>query len=140
VLLENYIDVVNGLQERPLGGVDGWPQVCAAWRHPSYRELERLRIQMRDAEPFTYWHIAESFFRATFKRVAYCPRCERIAAAEFINSEHRHGQKSITLVPRCHRVVSQAVEPMLVERGIAWLDDRWNGEPFIPDELLAIAA
>jgi len=53
---------------------------------------------------------------------------------------HRHGSKSVALVPCVLRVVSAEVRAELVEEAIDWLDERWRGEPFIPDELLPLVS
>lgn len=143
VLLENYLDVLNGLQDRAFRGDDFLPRMCRAWSHPSYRELERLRVVMRDSEPIVYWHIAETYFRADYRRVSVCPKCGRIAPAALIGEFCKHGKpyaKAVTRIAAIQKRTSAAVRPELVTAGVGWLDDNWRGEPFIPDDLLARAA
>jgi hypothetical protein len=41
-------------------------------------------------------------------------------------------------VPRVLRVVPLEVRPELVAEAIAWLDERWRGGVFVPDELLPL--
>jgi len=43
-------------------------------------------------------------------------------------------------VPRVLRVVPAEVQPELVEQGIEWLDSNWQGEVFVPNELLPLVA
>ena len=47
-------------------------------------------------------------------------------------SFHKHAHKNVALVPRVLRVVPIGVQP------IRWLDERWRGEPFVPNELLPL--
>jgi hypothetical protein len=113
--------------------------MCRAWNHPSYRELERLRTAMRSEEPFAYWHLAETYFRCGARRILRCanPDCD----AEFPTwtrvAFHKHGRRHVALVPATKRVVSAAVNPGQVTVAVRWMDVRWRGEPFIPDDLMA---
>jgi hypothetical protein len=38
------------------------------------------------------------------------------------------------------RVVPLEVKAELVEEAVAWLDERWRGDVFVPDELLPLVA
>ena len=51
---------------------------------------------------------------------------------------HRHGSRNVALVPRELRVVPLGVKRERVEEAIAWLDERWRGGVFVPDELLPL--
>ena len=53
---------------------------------------------------------------------------------------HRHGHSNIAVVPRVLRMTSPQLCLELVSDGIAWLDERWQGDVFIPDELLPLVA
>lgn len=147
LLLYHYVDVENGLQDRAFRGDDYLPRMCRAWSHPSYSELRRLIQRMQTEKPVLYWPIAETYFRFTEVVRAECPRCGR----EYPPSQGwyedkddggfcRHGQSSIKLVLKTKRKVSQAVSPFERELGLEWLDKNFLGEPFIPDDLLPIAA
>jgi hypothetical protein len=50
------------------------------------------------------------------------------------------GQEHIALAPRVLRVIPLEVRRELVEQAIAWLDERWKGGVFVPDELLPLVA
>lgn len=138
-LLENYLDVLQGIQDGAgLGDGDVLALMCRAWNHRSYRELEALRKRMRDEEPFTYWHLAETYFRCTFRRVKVCadPKCSAEAPPWTDAPFHKHGRRHVPFIPGITRVVSLAVNTDRVAEGIAWLDEHWHGEPFIPDDLM----
>lgn len=145
-LLYHYVDVENGLQDRAFRGDDFQPRMCRAWNHVSYRELRRLIHLMQNQAPRLYWHIAETYFRYLEVRRAECPRCGReYPPSQAWTEEHdggfcRHGQSSVRLVPTVKRKVSQGVDPFQRELGLAWLDKRFMGEPFVPDDLLALVA
>ncbi len=74
------------------------------------------------------------------RRVNYCPRCGLRVDVWSSQSFHKHGHKNVALVPRVLRVVSPQVRPELVDEAIAWLDERWRGEVYVPDELLPLVA
>ena len=139
-LLENFMEVEDGLQDNNFRGDGYLPRMCRAWNHPSYRELRRCVYNLRDAEPVPYWNLAETYFRADRRRVAWCPRCERSAPVEQVGDIHRHGQKTVALVPKMVKRVSKAVDPTKVEIAVTWIDGAFKGEPFIPDDLLPLAA
>ena len=137
VLLDNYVDVVNGLRDR-LGTGDHIPLMCRSWNKPAqgYPELERLRLELRRLEPHLYWHLAETYFRPESRRVHQCPRCRGVMPVWHSANFHRHGHTNVAVVPRVLRTISPAVQAHLVERGITWLDEHWSDPgPFIPDDL-----
>jgi hypothetical protein len=139
LLLDNYVDVVNGLRDR-LGNGEHIPLMCRAFNHPSYRELERLRILMRDTEGGMYWHLTRTYFNGEKRRVLQCPRCQGTMPAWSSVNFHKHGRTNVAVVPRVLRVYPQGVRQARVNDAVAWLDEHWVGEPFIPDDLLAAAA
>ena len=142
VLLENYVDVVNGLRDRT-GTGDPIPLMCRAWNRPKqgYPELERLRLEMRVVQPRLYWHLSETYFRPASRRVLQCPRCRGVMPSWHSANFHKHGHSNVSIVPRVVRVVDAGVEPVMVERAIVWLDEHWaDPGPFIPDDLKAVAA
>lgn len=147
ILLENFMDVEHGLRDRTLGD-DGVIGMCAAWNHPSYVQLRRLLPLMRDTREFDYWHVAERFIRCSSRRVLKCPRCHatEVASSAGFDDEglssryHKHGRDGVLMVPFALKEWSRAVDPVVVKRGVHWLANRWHGEPFLPDELLARAA
>jgi hypothetical protein len=53
---------------------------------------------------------------------------------------HKHSHSNVALVPRVLRVVPLEVKAELVEEAVAWLDERWRGDVFVPDELLPLVA
>jgi hypothetical protein len=72
--------------------------------------------------------------------VLACTRCDWTTNAWASTSFHRHGHKNVALVPRVLRLTSPQLQPALVEDAIAWLDERWQGGVFIPDDLLGVLA
>lgn len=165
VLLEHYQDVIEGIYDTdfsarsacsapcgdPICAAHGCANegilalMCRSWNHPSFRELERLRLRLRDEERGLYWHLAETYFRARRKRVAFCPKCERTAPPSHIGELCNHGrphQPTKTLVPKSVKVVAAAVEPSLVEAAIDWFDRSWPDDDtcFIPADLMGAAA
>ena len=135
-LLTHLEDVRAGLRDRGQGG-EHIPLMCRAWNHPSYRQLERLLPLLRGAHPELASALARTFF-APKRRMLVCPRCdvrpEVWSSARF----HKHGRKSVALVPRVLRVVPLEVRGELVAEAISWLDERWQGGVFVPDELLPL--
>lgn len=141
-LLHNYVDVENGVQDRGFRGDDVLPRMCRAWSHPSYVELRRCIALFQDVEPVLWWDVREQFLRYEEVRVAICPRCQKEAPPHLEGELHRHGQTSVAFVARTVRrpLSRSAIRPENVTAGIGWLDQNFRGEPFIPDDLLPLAA
>lgn len=149
-LLEHYQDVLDGIQDGESsfdGPGDGLALMCEAWNHPAYQQLERLRIVLGSEEPALYWQLAEVYFRAPRKRVAVCPRCGRESvprveeypgASALGYGSCKHGSDRVKLQPVVKRVVSAAVEPVIVVLAIQWLEERWAGGVFVPEDVQAI--
>ena len=137
-LLEHYTDVVEGLRER-LGEGEHMPLMCRAWRVPSqgYPELDHQLGLMRSTAPTLYWHLSQTYFHATHRRVLCCPRCRAVLPAWSSTSFHRHGHDTVAVVPRVVRITSPNVQVRSVEDAVDWLERHWRGEVFVPDELLA---
>jgi hypothetical protein len=38
--------------------------------------------------------------------------------------------------PRVVRVIDPKVQDEQVDAAVAWLEQQWNGEPYVPDDLL----
>ena len=139
VLLEWYVDVeAQGLRD---GRGDGehLPLMSRAWNHPAYRELDRLLGRMRTYRRHLYWHLAETYFRATRRQVLQCPRCKGVMPAWHSANFHKHGHSNVAVVPRVIRVLRPEVRDAKVEQAVAWLDEQWQGEVFLPDELVVAA-
>jgi hypothetical protein len=136
VLLENYLDVVNGLRDR-LGSGDHLPLMCRAYNRPKqgYPELEHLLGRLKLEERELHRHLAEQYARAPMRRVLVCPRCRGIQPTWSSVNFHKHGHSNVAVVPRVIRVVPAWVEQQKIELAIVWLDEQWHGEPFLPDEL-----
>lgn len=138
-LLECYVDVVEGW--RTEGAGDGGmraPLAVSAWNHPSYRELERTRIRMRDEQPELYWHLAERYVRPESRVALRCPRC--LAVEDWPKPghkprSHRHSGGRVELQRASVLVVSEAVRPELVVFGLRWVALKFRGDPFVPDDL-----
>lgn len=138
-LLYHYVDVENGLQDRAFRGDDFLPRMCRSWNHPSYVELRRLIGYLQQLEPRLYWHLSQKFFKYEVRRVARCPRCTAIYPASMIGGMHKHGQRGVELRPHPYRA-HLPVNDRRVRQAIEWLAERFVGEPFIPDDLLLVAA
>ena len=128
---------------------NGFPSMCRAWNHASYREFERLRCLMRDTEPFTYWHFAEKWIRAPRASRLVCPRCKTQVTPSSrhldergnIRAKHKHGHETFWFQLKSVPQVSRAVNESTALEGIRWMGREWSGlEPFIPAELVANAA
>jgi hypothetical protein len=141
VLLENYLDVVNGLRDR-MGTGEHIPLMCRSWNKPKqgYPELERLLSILKLEQRELHRHLAEQYARAPMRRVLVCPRCRGIQPTWSSVNFHKHGHSNVAVVPRVIRVLPAWVEAQKVELAIGWLDEHWNGEVFLPDELRPKAA
>jgi hypothetical protein len=135
-LLEHLADVQAGVRDRGTGG-DHIPLMCRCWNSPGYQEIERLLTQLRTEEPRLAWHLLERFF-APKRRVLSCTRCDWTTHAWSSVNFHQHGRRHVALVPRMLRMTSPQLRPELVDVAIGWLDERWHGGVFIPDELLPL--
>lgn len=140
VLLENYNDVEAGLRD-VRGDGEHIPLMCRPWNQPrqGYPELDHQLGVMREQAPHLYWHLAETYFRATHRRVLQCPRCRGVMPSWSSANFHKHGHTNVAVVPRVIRVVRAGVRAPIVEDAITWLERNWRGDPFIPDELLPAA-
>jgi hypothetical protein len=143
LLLEWWTDVLEGWQEGGRGGDElGVRMMGRAWNHPSYRELERCLIALRDEENATYWHVREQY-QAHRRMVLQCPRClavSEVAAKHFddhgnVRLRHKH-DGPVFFVRKAMLVVNHAVRPDVVLAGVRWIGREFRLEPFIPDELL----
>lgn len=147
-LLEHYQEVVPGLvhgSEWERSGTNGHALFAEeVWNHPAYRQLERLRIALREHQRQPYWHLAETYIRSTTRRVAVCPKCDHTAPASKIGAYCLHGEKlarariknSTEMIPGVVRVIHQDVRSELVGVAITWLEYRWQGDVFTLDEIL----
>jgi hypothetical protein len=61
-----------------------------------------------------------------------------VYAPEKVGELHAHGRKTVVLVPRMMRVPLYPVDERHPDAAVAWLDEHWRGEPFVPDELLPL--
>lgn len=136
VLLESYVDVVSGIRDR--GDGDPIPLMCAAWNHPAYRQLDRLLARMRDERGDLYRDVAAYYVWAEQRRVLVCarPGCDASWAAWEDVAFHRHGRTAAAVVPGMVRIPSWPVSTRVLVQGVAWLEREWDGDVFVPDELL----
>ena len=140
VLLENYVDVEAGLRDQR-GDGERLPLMCRPWNSPKegYPELDRQLGVMRTEQPRLYWHLAETYFRATQRRVLECPRCRGVVPTWSTTNFHKHSHSNVAVVPRVIRVTVQGVRTQSVDAAIDWLEQHWRGAVFLPDELLSAA-
>lgn len=136
-LLEHYLDVEIGLQDRAFRSDDFLPRMSRAWSHPSYVELRRLIAILQVTNLSLFRALQHTYFKYEERRVSYCPRCGGTDAPGKIASLHRHGQRTVQLVPRTIRV-RKLVDKHELARAIDWLEASFQGEPFVPDDLLAL--
>jgi hypothetical protein len=75
-----------------------------------------------------------------FVRRAVCARCGAVSAPEHVGELHTHKQRGVVLVARMTREPLFPVEQRNVDGALEWLDEHWQGEPYIPDELLPLVS
>jgi hypothetical protein len=138
-LLEHLEDVRAGVRDGSGKDAIHIPLMCRAWNSVSFQELERLLPLLRAEQPRLASHLSRTFF-APRRRMLTCPRCNGTVEVWASANFHRHGHKNIALVPRVLRIIPLDVSAQLVDEAIAWLDERWQGAVFIPDELLGLVA
>lgn len=146
-LLEAYQDVVESWKDGLGSGDFGFPMLNPVYNHPSYKELDRQLVALRDAEPAIYWDIAQRYLYGDMRVVYRCPRCgpkpESFASGlphpkdlpqppHGVDVDHKHGGKLWALRPTKIRC-SWAIRAENLEKGVLWLDEHWQGEPFVPD-------
>lgn len=165
-LLTWYTAALEGWQEAGRGAGDlGAKMMSRAWNSPSYQELYRCLIRLRDEENRLYWHIRERFMSGN-RTVLACPYVDgrgrecgqttEVAAKHFSDREdgrhvtlkHKHDGGSVFFVLRSVPSVSAAVRPEMVLAGIRWLgrefgrtgrgyaDEDYSMEPFVPAALV----
>jgi len=138
-LLEHYADVLAGLYDDRSDG-QSVRLMCSSWNHPSYQELERLLPLLAARSTAAYHAVVATYKYPSFRRKAWCPRCQQAAPAERIGSLHSHGSRTVALVPRMVREPLYPVDERLLPLVLAWLDREWQGNPFVPNELLPVGA
>lgn len=164
-LLEHYVDVLEGLQDGDGASSDDefLALMCEAWNHPSYRELERLRLRLRSTDPAAYWHLAGAYFRPERRRVMRCVhgwetgheahnyrdrgRCRfSISVGAYRRAKslptHTHMGRRFALAPATVRVVSPLVDRGVVGWCVVWMVDRWDPRVplVVPDDLAGVKA
>jgi len=139
MLLEWYVDVeAQGMRDGRSSDGEHLPLMSRAWNHPSYRELDRLLDLMRREQRHLYWHLSQTYLYSTKRRVLECPRCRSVVPSWYSGGYfHKHGNSNVAIVPKVVSVIHKDVRSNHVGRAIAWLEEQWIGEPFLPDELLA---
>ena len=137
-LLTHYSDVLAGVRDRGLGG-EHLPLMCRAWNGPSYQELERLLpILGRSARP-CYRAVVGMYIYPRFVRRAVCPNCGIVKPPALVGELHKHPhRKSTAFVARMVRVPLFPVAQGDVDGALVWFDEHWQGEPYVPDELLPL--
>jgi len=65
-----------------------------------------------------------------------CPRCRAVLPAWHSDNFHKHGHSNVAVLARVVRVVDTRVQNARVEEAVGWLEAEWNGEPYVPDDLL----
>lgn len=149
-LAEWYQDVIDAAAWAE-GGSERGSHVLAmsrAWNHPSYREFERLRLEMRRLSPRTYWHFSQRWLYAERKVRLVCPRCQAQAAPAAKHRDHRgnirlrHKHHGDAVFFRLASVLapSREVDEHEAVAGLRWMEVRWRGDPFVPDQLIASRA
>ena len=77
-----------------------------------------------------------TYFHATRRRVKQCPRCRALLPAWHSTNFHKHGHSNVAMVPSIVWIVNPGIEDEQVEEAVGWLEAEWNGEPYVPDDLL----
>ena len=137
VLLENYRDVEAGWRDQR-GDGEHIPLMCKPWNMPAegYPELDHQLGTLKVQEPRLYWHLAETYFRSTRRRVLLCPRCRSVEPSWSSKNFCKHGRSNVAVVPRVLLIRRGGVSDEMVDGAVAWLEAHWRGPVFIPDELL----
>ena len=146
-LLSWWMDVLEGWKENGRGSDDfGLKMMSRAWNSRAYRELHRCLLALRDENNRVYWHVRERY-QAGKRTVLACPRCDKVsevAAKHFavkrgvrhVTLKHKHAGDTVFFVLRSVPAVSAAVDDAVVAEGVRWLAARFDGEVFIPADLL----
>jgi hypothetical protein len=139
VLLENYNDVEAGWRDQR-GDGERLPLMCRPWNTPAegYPELDHQLGCLKTQQPRLYWHLAETYFRSTRRRVLQCPRCRGVMPSWSSVNFHKHGHSNVAVVPRVLMVRKGGVSDEMVDAAIDWLEQHWRGSVFVPDELLGM--
>jgi hypothetical protein len=67
-----------------------------------------------------------------------CPRCRAVLPSWHSANVHKHGHSNVAVVPHVVRVVDTRVQDERAEEAVGWLEAEWNGEPYVPDDLLTL--
>jgi len=131
VLLEHLPDYYALGQPGVGSGSDGNVGRFRLAEHPSVHELLRCLLVLKHAQPVTHSHLVRFFMAET--------RVARVRRRRDVPVELR---QSAVYEPRsrCYcfreRVLSAAVELERVERGVVFVVDEFELEPFVPRELV----
>jgi hypothetical protein len=90
---------------------------------------------MKDQRHPLYWHLSMTYFHATRRRVnsarAVEHSCQRGTRPTSTSTDTRTSPWY-----RASWGVNPGVEDDQVEAAVGWLEAEWNGEPYVPDDLL----
>jgi hypothetical protein len=137
-LLEHFHDVLAGLRDQGNRGRARPADVCRV-NSAGYQELERLLPLLSAASPPLYRAVVGMWVHPRFVRRAVCPKCGAVKPPRLVGELHLHGhRRSAGFVARMVRVPLYPVYERYPAAVVAWLDEHWRGEPFIPDELLPL--
>lgn len=81
VLLDNYEDVLNGFRDTR-GDGEHIPLMCAAFNHPSYRQLTRLLLKLRAQHPDWHHQLVARYLWAPHQRRMVEPKNATIGIDE----------------------------------------------------------
>ena len=121
------------------GGVRAMP---AVW-NDSYRELERVLQRMKNLA--TPDDLASMGFRLAFFALRdwylHCVKHPVYDPAQIIRFQKRgilHEEEKTKKVVRWR--IERKADPRMVHRGIEWISGEFVGEPFLPKEIVEVAA
>lgn len=113
--------------------------MCRAWNHSSYQELERLLPLLGADARLLNRAVVATYVYPRFVRRAVCPNCNVVKPPALVGELHHHPyRKSSAFVARMVRVPMYPVEQVDVDGALVWFDENWQGEPYVPDELLPL--
>lgn len=135
-------ETLDGKDGSPKSG-ERVPLMPVTW-NDSYRQLERLLIKLRVERTSQHWHVSERYLRCTIRVIEAPTRKTKSGNVEILLPAHTELVAGSPVIggttARCRvRQWSPRVREEKVRRGVSWLAENYQGEPYMPVEFLAAA-
>jgi hypothetical protein len=124
-LLEHLVDYETTLVRTGSGGNNNGPAMPAMWHHPSVVELYKTLARLHDVDRTAHAHL-QAFYRSEWRTV----QTRRRTRDKKGRLKHLEGPR------QRQRIISPWIIPQAKNRGVTWTIQNFQGEPFLPDELL----